>query len=49
MMKSLRLRLLEESKVLSKCSRCGMVYHKNNKAKFCRNCGLDLGGSGVSA
>jgi voltage-gated potassium channel len=49
MMKSLRLRLLEESKVLSKCSRCGMVYHKNNKAKFCSNCGLDLGGSGVSA
>ncbi len=49
MMKSLRLRLLEESKVLSKCSRCGMVYHKNNKAKFCSNCGLDLGGSGLSA
>jgi voltage-gated potassium channel len=49
MMKSLRLRLLEESKVLSKCSRCGMVYHKNNKAKFCSNCGLDLGGNGVSA
>lgn len=48
MIKSLRLSLLEESYVFSKCSRCGMVYHKNNKAKFCSNCGLDLGRGGVS-
>ena len=46
MMKSLRHTLLEESKILCKCSRCGIVYH-NNKPKFCSNCGLDLGGSGA--
>ncbi len=43
MMKSLRRTLLEESKILCKCSRCGIAYH-NNKPKFCSNCGLDLGG-----
>jgi voltage-gated potassium channel len=48
MMKSLRHTLLEESKILCKCSRCGIVYH-NNKPKFCSNCGLDLGGSGAFA
>jgi voltage-gated potassium channel len=42
MMKSLRCTLLEESKVLFRCSRCGIVYHNNNKPKFCSNCGLDL-------
>ena len=40
MMKSLRLTLLEESKNLSKCSRCGNSYY--NKPKFCSNCGLEL-------
>jgi voltage-gated potassium channel len=40
MMKSLRLTLLEESKNLSKCSRCGNAYY--NKPKFCSNCGLEL-------
>ena len=40
MMKSLRRTLLEESKNLYKCSRCGNVYH--SKPKFCSNCGLDL-------
>jgi voltage-gated potassium channel len=50
MMKSLRRTLLEESKILCKCSRCGVVYHyDNNKPKFCSNCGLDIGGSGASA
>jgi hypothetical protein len=42
MMKSLRRTLLEESKILFKCSRCGIIYH--NKPKFCSNCGLDLSG-----
>ena len=40
MMKSLRRNLLEESKNLYKCPRCGNVYH--SKPKFCSNCGLDL-------
>ena len=40
MMKSLRRTLLEESKNLYKCPRCGNVYH--SKPKFCSNCGLDL-------
>ena len=39
-MKSLRRTLLEESKNLSKCSRCGNVYY--SKRKFCSNCGLEL-------
>jgi hypothetical protein len=41
MIKSLRRTLLEESKILCKCSRCGNVYY--SKPKFCSNCGLDLG------
>lgn len=41
MLKSLRRTFLEESKISSKCSRCGIVYH--SKPKFCSNCGLDLG------
>ena len=36
--KSLRRTLLEESMNLSKCSRCGNVYH--SKPKFCSNCDL---------
>jgi voltage-gated potassium channel len=40
MMKNLYRTLIEESKSLYKCSRCGNVYH--NKPKFCSNCGLDL-------
>jgi voltage-gated potassium channel len=40
MMKSLRLTLLEESKNLHKCSRCGNTYY--SKPKFCSNCGLNL-------
>ena len=40
MIKSLRRTLLEESKILCKCSRCGNVYY--SKPKFCSNCGLDL-------
>ena len=40
MMKSLRRTLLEECKILSKCSRCGNVYY--SKPKFCSNCGLEL-------
>ncbi len=40
MMKSLRRTLLEEYKILFKCSRCGNLYH--SKPKFCSNCGLDL-------
>jgi|SRR6476469_1018314 len=43
MLKSLRRALLEDSKILSKCSGCGIAYH--NKPKFCSNCGLDLTGS----
>ena len=40
MMKSLRLTLLEESKNLYKCPKCGNDYHR--KPKFCGNCGLAL-------
>jgi len=40
MMKSLRLILLEESKNLHKCSRCGNNFY--DKPKFCSNCGLNL-------
>ena len=40
MMKSLRRTLLEESKTLTKCSRCSNVYY--SKPKFCSNCGLGL-------
>ena len=40
MMKSLRRTLLEKSKNLFKCSRCGNAYY--NKPKFCSNCGLEL-------
>ena len=43
MLKSLRRTLLEESKISSNCSGCGIAYH--NKPKFCSNCGLDLTGS----
>ena len=46
MLKSLRLTLLEESKISSKCPTCGMVYH--NKPKFCSNCGLDFSGSAIA-
>jgi predicted RNA-binding Zn-ribbon protein involved in translation (DUF1610 family) len=42
MMKSLRRTLLEESKILFKCPRCGITYH--SKPNFCSNCGLDLSG-----
>ena len=40
MMKSLRHTLLEESKSVSKCPRCGNDYY--SKPKYCSNCGLDL-------
>ena len=40
MMKSLRLTLLEKSRNLIKCSRCGNAYY--GKPKFCSNCGLEL-------
>ena len=40
MIKSLRRTLLEESKILYKCSRYDNVYY--SKPKFCSNCGLDL-------
>jgi voltage-gated potassium channel len=40
MMKSLRLTLLEESKDVYKCPRCGYAYR--SKAKFCSSCGLAL-------
>ena len=40
MMKSLRLTLLEESKDVYKCPRCGSDYR--SKPKFCSNCGLAL-------
>ena len=40
MMKSLRLTLLEESKDVYKCPRCGNDYH--SKSKYCSNCGLAL-------
>jgi voltage-gated potassium channel len=39
-LKSLRRALLEETKISSKCPRCGIVYH--NKPNFCGKCGLDL-------
>lgn len=38
--KNLRRTLLEESKILYKCSRCSNVYY--SKPKFCSNCGLKL-------
>jgi voltage-gated potassium channel len=40
MMKSLRLTLLEESKDVYKCTRCGYTYR--SKPKFCSSCGLAL-------
>lgn len=40
MMKTLRLTLLEESKELYKCPRCGSDYR--SKPKFCSNCGFAL-------
>ena len=40
MIKSQRRTLLEESKILYKCSRYGNVYY--SKPKFYSNCGLDL-------
>ena len=40
MMRSLRLALLEESKNLYKCPRCGNIFY--SKPKFCGNCGLNL-------
>jgi hypothetical protein len=39
MMKNLYRTLLEESKILYKCSRWGNGYH--SISKFCGNCGLD--------
>jgi hypothetical protein len=38
MMKSLRLTLLQESKEVYKCPRCGSDYR--SKPKFCSNCGF---------
>jgi hypothetical protein len=40
MMKSLRLTLLEKSRNISKCPRCGNDYQC--KPKYCGNCGLAL-------
>ena len=40
MMKSLRHTLLEESKNVYKCPRCGNDYY--SKPKYCSNCGLAL-------
>jgi len=40
MMKSLRLTLLEESKDIYKCPRCGNDYR--SKPRFCSSCGLAL-------
>ena len=40
MMKSLRLALLEDSKNVYKCPRCGYAHH--SKPKFCSSCGLAL-------
>jgi ion channel len=40
MIKSLRLTLLDESKEVYKCPRCGIAYR--NKPKFCSNCGLSI-------
>jgi voltage-gated potassium channel len=39
--KSMRHDLLEKSNI-SKCSRCGVVYH--DRPNFCSNCGLNLRG-----
>jgi voltage-gated potassium channel len=39
-MKRIRRSLLEDSKYVYKCSRCGSVYHM--KPKFCSSCGLEL-------
>jgi voltage-gated potassium channel len=41
MMKSLRLDLLEESKDVYRCPRCGDDSYRS-KSKFCSNCGLAL-------
>lgn len=41
MMKSLRITLLQESKILYKCLRCSKNYYYS-KPKFCSNCGLAL-------
>jgi hypothetical protein len=38
MMKSLRVTLLEESKEVYKCPKCGSDYR--SKPKFCSNCGF---------
>jgi rubrerythrin len=40
MLKSLRLTLLEESRNIYKCPRCGNNYR--TKPKYCSNCGLAL-------
>jgi hypothetical protein len=40
MMKSLRLTLLEESRNIYKCPRCGNTYH--SKPKYCSSCGHAL-------
>ena len=40
MMKSLRLTLLEESKDVYKCPRCGSNY--SSKPKYCSDCGFAL-------
>ena len=40
MIKSLRLTLLEESKNVYKCPRCGSDYR--SKPKFCSDCGFAL-------
>ncbi len=40
MMKNFRRTLLEESKNLSRCSRCGNTYY--SRPKFCSDCGLEL-------
>jgi voltage-gated potassium channel len=40
MMKSLRLTLLEKSKDVYKCPRCGYAYR--SKPKFCSSCGLAI-------
>ena len=40
MMKSLRVTLLEESKEVYKCPKCGLAYR--NTPKFCSNCGLSI-------
>lgn len=41
MMKNFRRTLLEESKNLSRCSRCGNTYY--SRPRFCSDCGLGLG------